>query len=81
MVKKVCWHSTFGEIEVIEPIFRYLGQQLRPFLKSSGLTNRCCSAPLQRVITDFGADHAFGQVSSKIQEHYGITGWRPKSHV
>lgn len=28
--------------------------------------------PLQRVITDFGADHAFGQVSSKLQEHYGI---------
>lgn len=28
--------------------------------------------PLQRVITDFGADHAFGQVPEKLQEHYGI---------
>lgn len=45
---------------------------MRPFLNSSGLTNRCCSVPLQRVITDFGADHAFGQVPSKLQEHYGI---------
>jgi len=72
MVKKVRWHSTFGKIEVIEPVFRCLGQQLRPFLKYSGLTNRCCSTPLQRVITDFGADHAFRQVSSKLQEHYGI---------
>jgi hypothetical protein len=29
--------------------------------------------PLQRVMTDFGADHPFGQVSQKLQEHYGIT--------
>lgn len=28
--------------------------------------------PLQRVIADFGADHAFGQVPTKLQEHYGI---------
>lgn len=27
---------------------------------------------LQRVITDFGADHAFGLVPKKLQEHYGI---------
>gem|GEM_PF-3424623 len=24
-------------------------------------------------MTDFGADHPFGQVSQKLQEHYGIT--------
>jgi len=36
------------------------------------LTARCCSLPLQRVITDFGADHAFGQVPKKLQEHYSI---------
>lgn len=28
--------------------------------------------PLQRVMTDFGADHAFGQVDKKLFEHYGI---------
>ncbi len=28
--------------------------------------------PLQRAMTDFGADHAFGQVPSKLREHYGI---------
>jgi hypothetical protein len=28
--------------------------------------------PLQRVVTDFGADHAFGQVPKKLREHYGI---------
>ena len=29
--------------------------------------------PLQRAVVDFGADHAFGQVPSKLQEHYGIS--------
>jgi hypothetical protein len=28
---------------------------------------------LQRAITDFGADHGFGHVPKKLQEHYGIT--------
>ncbi len=28
--------------------------------------------PLQRAITDFGADPAFGQVPLKLQEHYSI---------
>jgi len=28
--------------------------------------------PLQRVIVDFGADHAFGRVPEKLEEHYGI---------
>ncbi len=37
------------------------------------MTVRQCSLPLQRAITDFGADHAFGQVPRKLQEHYGIT--------
>jgi len=36
------------------------------------VTNRCCSQPLQRVVTDFGADVAFGQVVGKLREHYGI---------
>lgn len=27
---------------------------------------------MQRAITDFGADNAFGRVSEKLREHYGI---------
>ena len=27
---------------------------------------------MQRVITDFGADDAFGRVPAKLKEHYGI---------
>ena len=46
---------------------------MRPFLQAAGVTARRCSLPLQRAVTDFGADHAFGQVPKKLQEHYGIT--------
>lgn len=46
---------------------------MRPFLQSAGVTTRRCSLPLQRAMTDFGADHGFGQVPKKLQEHYGIT--------
>jgi hypothetical protein len=34
--------------------------------------HRGCSRPLQRVVTDFGADAAFAQVEDKLVEHYGI---------
>ena len=34
---------------------------------------RSYSLPLQRVITDFGADVPFGQIPQKLQEHHGIT--------
>ncbi len=47
-------------------------QQFRPFSASAGIYSHCCSLPLQRVLSDFGADHAFGQVSKKLHEHYGI---------
>lgn len=31
------------------------------------------SLPLQRAITDFGADNGFGRIPEKLGEHYGIT--------
>lgn len=39
---------------------------------SAKVRNRGCSRPLQRVVTDFGADVAFAQVEDKLVEHYGI---------
>lgn len=33
---------------------------------------RCYSGPLQRAITDFGADHSFAEVAKKLEEHYRI---------
>jgi len=34
--------------------------------------HRGCSLPLQRVITDLGADLPFAQAAGKLQEHYGV---------
>jgi hypothetical protein len=59
-------------VRVIEQILRRPKQQIRPFMESAEITSRCCSLPLQRAITDFGADNAFGQVPHKLKEHYGI---------
>lgn len=36
------------------------------------MCNRGCSRPLQRAVTDFGADVAFARVEDKLVEHYGI---------
>jgi hypothetical protein len=36
------------------------------------VSNRACSRPLQRVVTDFGADQPFAQAMDKIVEHYGV---------
>ncbi len=58
---------------MIEPVLRGTGHQVRPFLKAAAVSPRSCSLPLQRVMTDFGADHGFGHVPKKLREHYGIT--------
>lgn len=45
---------------------------MRPFSDSAGVECRDCSIPLQRAITDFGADVSFTGVPIKLREHYGI---------
>ena len=45
---------------------------VRPLCRSAGVRCRGYSQPLERRLTDFGADLAFGQVPAKLQEHYGI---------
>lgn len=44
----------------------------RMFAARAEVSHRCCSKPLQRVVTDFGAVVAFGQVVGKLREHYGV---------
>ena len=56
----------------MEPLWRNGTGIERPFRALAGVTCRCSSLPLQRVMTDFGADHACGRVPAKLQEHYGI---------
>jgi hypothetical protein len=45
---------------------------IRPFAESAEVQCRGYSGPLQRTITDFGADQAFARIAEKLQEHYGI---------
>lgn len=45
----------------------------RPFARVADIRCRGYSLPLQKAITDFGADNAFGRVGAKLKEHYGIT--------
>jgi len=72
--KKVHWKTTYGEIEVEEQLLRDRETQkrVRPFLEASGITCRGYSMPLQRAMTDFGADESFLEASKKMKEHYGI---------
>jgi hypothetical protein len=56
----------------MEPLWRHGTGIERPLSALAGVTCRGSSLPLQRVMTDFGADHAFGRVPAKLKEHYGI---------
>jgi hypothetical protein len=48
------------------------GAQVRPFCQAAKISSREYSLPLQRALTDFGADHSFAEASKKVREHYGV---------
>jgi hypothetical protein len=48
------------------------GKQVRPFCVAAQIRSRAYSRPLQRAMTDFGAEESFGRAAEKIREHYGI---------
>ena len=66
------WHTTFGDINIDEPQYRDGSKRVRPFAQSANVSNHGYSLPLQRVVTDFGADQSFGQAVDKLAEHYGV---------
>lgn len=70
--KKLSWHTTFGDINIDEPQYRDGSKRVRPFAQSANVSNHGYSLPLQRVVTDFGADQSFGQAVDKLAEHYGV---------
>lgn len=73
--KKLYWYSRFGTVEVQEQTFINQASKTlaRPFSQSAQVTCRSYSLPLQRVITDFGADVPFGKIPGKMLEHHGIS--------
>ena len=56
----------------MEPLWRNGTRIERPFSAVAGVSCRRSSLPLQRVMTDFGADKAFGPGAAKLKEHHGI---------
>jgi hypothetical protein len=56
-----------------EQTFVVQGLLHRPFSQSAGVKNHGYSSPLQRCLTDFGADESFAYAVEKVKEHYGIT--------
>jgi hypothetical protein len=48
------------------------GTQVRPFCTAAQIQQNEYSVPLQRVLTDFGADDSFLAATRKAKEHYGI---------
>ncbi len=70
--KKVSWHTTFGKVIANEQCFIDKKKLFRPFSRSSHVRGRSYSLPLERALTDFGADVPFGKVVEKMKEHYGI---------
>lgn len=57
---------------MIESVLRGPDGVLRPFCQSAQVTPRGYSVPLQRAMSDFGADESFAQAAEKLMEHYGI---------
>ncbi|HKP86853.1 MAG TPA: UPF0236 family protein [Blastocatellia bacterium] len=72
--KKLHWRTRFGLIQIQEQIYRWrcTRKLLRPFSAAAAVRCRGYSLGLQRVLTDFGADHSFAQAIAKVKEHYLI---------
>jgi hypothetical protein len=64
--------STFGQIEVEERTFVQRGHLVRAFSARAGVKCRGHSGPLQRRITDFGAEKSFAKAAQQLKEHYGL---------
>jgi hypothetical protein len=71
-VKKLHWTSSFGEIAVEERTFLQGGYLIRPFSRAGEVRCRGYSVPLQRRITDFGAERSFAKAGRQLKEHYGL---------
>lgn len=48
------------------------GAQVRPFCQRAQIQQSGYSLPLQRALTDFGAEESFGRATEKMREHYGL---------
>jgi hypothetical protein len=72
--KKLIWRTTFGTVQIQEQILRLTrrGERLRPFCTAAHVQPRGYSRPLQRALSDFGAEASFARAAARMREHYGI---------
>ena len=71
--KTLKWWCVFGLVAVRERIWCSPTQSyLRPVPKRLGVTPRGRSRRLERVLTDFGSEKAFGRAAESVREHYGF---------
>ena len=72
--KTLTWWCVFGLVRVRDRVWRSAQQSyLRPLPGRLGVTPRGKSPRLERVLTDFGCEQAFGQAVDSVREHYGFT--------
>ena len=48
------------------------GAQVRPFCERAQVRQNAYSLPLQRILSDFGAEESFVRATERVREHYGI---------
>jgi len=71
--KTLKWWCVFGLVTVRERIWRSPTKTyLRPLAKRLGVSARGKSRRLERVLTDFGCEHAFARATESLWEHYGF---------
>lgn len=63
----------FGPVEIASPYFwdPVTRRSSRPVRENLGIASRCRSEAVERALTDFGAEEAFGQAAKRFEEHYG----------
>ena len=73
-IKRLYWYTRFGPVEINQQTYRQVASrtQVRPLSSAAQVKCRGYSTPLQRAITDFGADHSFGEIAKKLKQHYHI---------
>jgi post-segregation antitoxin (ccd killing protein) len=71
--KTLKWWCVFGEVSVIERIWRTEQKRyLRLLPEAIGVNARGRSKRLERVLTDFGCEHSFKHGAARVLEHYGF---------
>ena len=71
--KRLNWWCVFGRIEIEERIWRTAASSYeRVFAPRIAVSNRGRSKPLDRVLSDFGAEHSFAKAAQQCKEHYGF---------